>query len=998
MIRAHAVRQPAGTFHPVSTVQAKKTSAPSQLSNQLVQRRLAQTRPQPKLSVNRPGDVFEQEADRVADTVMRMDAAGHLSAGNSPPRVQRKCAKCEEEKMVQRKCAECDEEEKVQRKESLSVAPHAGAEIVDGAETAQAAVASGGSPLPRDVRSYFEPRFGHDFSEVRVHTGGAAANAARAISARAYTLGSDIAFASGEFAPASTEGRRLLAHELVHVMQQDARVSEIRRQLDDEPELELERKKPKTLDEARMEHLVERTLPVEQSCPKPPTNIGNLTPSPDCSHEGGDLPEGDVFNFCVDSDVFSSAIEAKRIRELVAKQPSGSEFQVRAYASPEGPGKGAAREQYNMNLSCHRLNRVIRELINAGVQETDIEGAALGATTRFGSVPSTTHFNRAAVIHAIPQAGQARPSAAGMTPLEIAEAGRKRLIKQDYKLGADAYFARWTCGRYRTLADAVARTNVRVASQGDKGGPGPDLGTTGLTGPNTIILDRAIQQMTDPIECAASRIADLTFHHFVRPVLPGFADQHTAGMHLVHLAGLSACVSGVPGATKPRIAEPDPKDQFEKFQPDCADPPLPGAMKPQRGPAKPDTPAIFISSTPVLTDPSGALVMDPPSPGGVGVHPANLFRLTANIDASGDPAAVRDHEIGFVQTVLSEEWVNTHVDGRRDVRQLPLPLRDGAARLGDPLSDPPWFDANAKIKARPGLNNVSMLDGPNFRAFKFLPDLERSTFVERLAVPRRGGGPDFTMERPRFRPDVQTPIVVFEPGKPLTVDQQKQADRRKSELDNVPDRGHRLIRFMTWVVARRIGAPATHGATQFLEGVKMEYRLDVDWSAQSTSQIKGSGSYKTVATRAAQSDSAQILLRGATPADFVSADGDPLFAEFLKTEAAVPRAQAQGLTQSQYLAAVRAIVASQPAPRGLVPPFVVKISIDMRTGHAILDTPDLKFGAVKIERAFGGHDIDPSAAAAFARVIFPDIRQLVLSGPLSAAQPQSAVVALGVSI
>jgi len=67
-----------------------------------------------------------------------------------------------------------------------------------------------------------EPRFGHDFSRVRVHTDGAAANAARAVRARAYTIGQDIVFGSGEYAPATTEGQRLLAHELTHVVQQNA--------------------------------------------------------------------------------------------------------------------------------------------------------------------------------------------------------------------------------------------------------------------------------------------------------------------------------------------------------------------------------------------------------------------------------------------------------------------------------------------------------------------------------------------------------------------------------------------------------------------------------------------------------------------------------------------------------------------------------------------------------------------------------------------------------
>ena len=67
-----------------------------------------------------------------------------------------------------------------------------------------------------------EPRFGHDFSRVRVHADGTAAHAARAMRARAYTIGQDIVFGSGQYAPATTEGQKLLAHELTHVVQQNA--------------------------------------------------------------------------------------------------------------------------------------------------------------------------------------------------------------------------------------------------------------------------------------------------------------------------------------------------------------------------------------------------------------------------------------------------------------------------------------------------------------------------------------------------------------------------------------------------------------------------------------------------------------------------------------------------------------------------------------------------------------------------------------------------------
>ena len=81
-------------------------------------------------------------------------------------------------------------------------------------------LSGGGQPLDDSTRAFMEPRFGHDFSQVRIHTDSRASYSSEAIAARAYTVGSDIAFRSGEFSPGSSDGRRLLAHELTHVVQQ----------------------------------------------------------------------------------------------------------------------------------------------------------------------------------------------------------------------------------------------------------------------------------------------------------------------------------------------------------------------------------------------------------------------------------------------------------------------------------------------------------------------------------------------------------------------------------------------------------------------------------------------------------------------------------------------------------------------------------------------------------------------------------------------------------
>jgi hypothetical protein len=79
-----------------------------------------------------------------------------------------------------------------------------------------------GQPLEANIRAVMEPRFGHDFSQVRVHTDTRAAESARAVNALAYTVGRDVVFGAGQYAPASSQGQRVLGHELTHVVQQRA--------------------------------------------------------------------------------------------------------------------------------------------------------------------------------------------------------------------------------------------------------------------------------------------------------------------------------------------------------------------------------------------------------------------------------------------------------------------------------------------------------------------------------------------------------------------------------------------------------------------------------------------------------------------------------------------------------------------------------------------------------------------------------------------------------
>ncbi|GGG77807.1 hypothetical protein GCM10007415_07250 [Parapedobacter pyrenivorans] len=189
---------------------------------------------QPKLAVNQPGDVYEQEADAMAERVMRLVPPRGNNTSFFSPRpvvVQRKCKECEEEERkarpqtqpaVQRKCAKCEQEEEQVRRKAVDV--HV-PETDPAFERYMAGLGFQGHPLSAEERQFFEPRFNRDFSDVRVHTGTEASQSAKTIDALAYTVGNHVVFSDGQYQPHTDAGRRLLAHELTHVIQQNGHVA-----------------------------------------------------------------------------------------------------------------------------------------------------------------------------------------------------------------------------------------------------------------------------------------------------------------------------------------------------------------------------------------------------------------------------------------------------------------------------------------------------------------------------------------------------------------------------------------------------------------------------------------------------------------------------------------------------------------------------------------------------------------------------------------------------
>jgi hypothetical protein len=155
---------------------------------------------QAKLQVGATDDPAEAEADRIADQVMRMPQ----------PQVQRRCAACAADD--DQRPVSVDEEQPVRRRTD-------GGEAATEVPDAFSDRLGEGEPMDAASRRFFEPRFGRDFGDVRVHADGRAAAAAASIRAQAFTLGRHVVFGAGRH-DASAGGRRLLAHELTHVVQQ----------------------------------------------------------------------------------------------------------------------------------------------------------------------------------------------------------------------------------------------------------------------------------------------------------------------------------------------------------------------------------------------------------------------------------------------------------------------------------------------------------------------------------------------------------------------------------------------------------------------------------------------------------------------------------------------------------------------------------------------------------------------------------------------------------
>ncbi len=345
---------------------------------------------QAKLTINQPNDRYEQEADRVAEQVMRMaeplvqrqpedEEEDELIqtksfAGQITPLVQRKVEKKEEE-----------DEEFLQKKELTG---H-NAEITPDLESRIHALRGDGQSLTQLQRAFFEPRFGYDFSQVWVHTDDQAAESARVVNARAYTVGRDVVFGAGQYTPGTSEGRRLLAHELTHVVQQrrgggNSLQSQLRvGSADDGHENEADRIASKVAESHSevTDDITPVSLSVQRDCG--PVAIGEPQ---GCTFTRDEVSSSLRYLFDVDCDVFAPGNDDD-LRIDSENITPGETIEIHGFASIDGD------LTFNRHLSCARALRA-EEIVEAVLARRSVtatiqifnHGATSGDATQQRSV------------------------------------------------------------------------------------------------------------------------------------------------------------------------------------------------------------------------------------------------------------------------------------------------------------------------------------------------------------------------------------------------------------------------------------------------------------------------------------------------------------------------------------------------------------------------------------------------------------------------------------
>lgn len=283
-------------------------------------------------------------------------------------------------------CRTDEEESRLQRQRAWGAEPDAVPPIVE------EVLRSPCQPLDARTRAYFEPRFGHDFSQVRVHTDARAEESARAVKALAYTVGRDVVFGSGQYRPGTVAGDRLLAHELVHVAQQ----------------------------QGHWQGGVSGASVLQRACG--PAAVGTPVGCAPLVSE----PLGELVLFRVDCDEFLTPSEQTRVEDFVDSMTDTDRVNIHGFASLDG------QALFNERLACARALKARDVLVGKGV--------AVGQTTVFSHGPTagTPRDRRSVVLERIP--AMSRPAVPQLSTTVVSGPNRGACAIIDLD-------ARWQLGR-----------------------------------------------------------------------------------------------------------------------------------------------------------------------------------------------------------------------------------------------------------------------------------------------------------------------------------------------------------------------------------------------------------------------------------------------------------------------------------------------------------------------------------------------------------------------
>lgn len=309
-----------------------------------------------------------------------------------------------------------------------------------------------GQPLDQETRAFMEPRFGHDFSRVRVHTDARAAESARAVNALAYTVGKDVVFGTGKYTPETSKGQRLLAHELTHVVQQQPGSNSLQSSL---PIYKKENVYDREADQVAHQvmyintegvpHISSIPETVQRACG--PVAIDEPT---GCTPFDSDV-SGSRYLFNVNCDEFARGNE-EDLRIDARRIESGETVEIHGLASIDG------NPTFNLHLSCARALRA-KAVIEAALAERGVSATIL-VFNHGGTIGEATQQRSVIVSRTTPQPAERTVCGPDATNWFIRQVNAAKTDATILALQARLAGAERVARRYGFSAEAIAEGAV----------------------------------------------------------------------------------------------------------------------------------------------------------------------------------------------------------------------------------------------------------------------------------------------------------------------------------------------------------------------------------------------------------------------------------------------------------------------------------------------------------------------------------------------------------